>query len=400
MKIASFHDLPSGGGKKALFEILRVLSKTHQFDEYSFDTSCHNFCDITPFCGQSRRYPFQPSPLFGSPLGRLNQLQRWRDLGRLDRLSQKIAEEIDREKYDLVFLQPSRFTQAPLLIQYLKTPSVYFMHEPLRQVYDEQIPRPYFHESKLRKSLDRVDPLIKLYRQKLKELDYFNAQAASLLLANSAFSANNIQKIYHKTAKVSYLGVDTDTFCPQHATKENFFLSVGEVRPSKGFDFLIEALSMLRDPGKYELRIIGNAQNTAEKNYLTELARQKGVRLSFQILVGLDTLVQTYNSAKLVVYAPVAEPFGFVPIEAMACGTPVVGVAEGGLKESIQNMKTGILTDRDPKAFAGAIEQLLGDTNLYEALSAQGRNSVVSNWQWASAAERINQSFLQLVPRA
>jgi len=142
MKIASFHDLPSGGGKKALFEILRVLSKTHQFDEYSFDTSCHNFCDITPFCGQSRRYPFQPSPLFGSPLGRLNQLQRWRDLGRLDRLSQKIAEEIDREKYDLVFLQPSRFTQAPLLIQYLKTPSVYFMHEPLRQVHDEEIPRP------------------------------------------------------------------------------------------------------------------------------------------------------------------------------------------------------------------------------------------------------------------
>jgi len=130
---------------------------------------------------------------------------------------------------------------------------------------------------------------------------------------------------------------------------------------------------------------------------LTELARQKGIRLSFQILVGLDTLVQTYNSAKLVVYAPVAEPFGFVPIEAMACGTPVIGVAEGGLKESIQNMKTGILTDRDPKAFAGAIEHVLGDTNLYEALSVQGRNSVVSNWQWASAAERINQSFLQLV---
>lgn len=397
MKIALFHDLPSGGGKKALFETVRMLHKIHQFDEYSFDTSCHSFCDITLFCKQTHRYPFKPSPLFGSPFGRLNQFQRWRDLGRLENLSRQIAQDIDREKYDLVFVQPSRFTQAPLFIQHLKTPSVYYMHEPLRQVYDNQIPRPYFHESKLRKSLDRIDPLIKLYRQKLKELDRVNAQSATLVLANSTYTVNNIQQIYNIAAQVSYLGVDTSTFHPMNLPREDFFLSVGEIRPSKGFDFLIQALSMLPDPVQYELRLIGNAQNTAEKDYLTDLARERGVRLSFQILVDLSTLVRTYNSAKLVIYAPVSEPFGFVPIEAMACGTPIIGVAEGGLKESIRDMKTGVLTCRDPKEFAGAVERVIKDPVLYDTLSTQGRRDVEMNWQWSAAAERINQSFCQLV---
>ena len=64
-------------------------------------------------------------------------------------------------------------------------------------------------------------------------------------------------------------------------------------------------------------------------------------------LITDEELVILYNKAKLVVYTPYMEPFGLVPLEAMSCGTPVVGVNEGGVMETVLNGKTGILVERN-----------------------------------------------------
>ncbi len=66
----------------------------------------------------------------------------------------------------------------------------------------------------------------------------------------------------------------------------------------------------------------------------------------------MKNLVLLYNKANLVVYTPYQEPFGLVPLESMSCGTPVVGVNDGGVMETVTNGKTGILTERDTKIFA------------------------------------------------
>ena len=70
------------------------------------------------------------------------------------------------------------------------------------------------------------------------------------------------------------------------------------------------------------------------------------MKLKILNLISDEELVLLYNKAKMVVYAPYCEPFGLVPLESMSCGTPVVGVGDGGVKETVINGKTGILTGR------------------------------------------------------
>ncbi len=108
-----------------------------------------------------------------------------------------------------------------------------------------------------------------------------------------------------------------------------------------------------------------------------------------ETMVDNETLVQRYNQAALLAYAPVREPFGLVTLEAMACGIPVVGVAEGGFQEAIVEGVTGFLTPRDPDVFAKRVNDLLSNPIQRKKMGHAGRDSVISNWTWEVAVQRI-----------
>jgi glycosyltransferase involved in cell wall biosynthesis len=393
MKIALYHNLPSGGAKRAIFETVRRLTETHIVDVYTLSTASHDFCDLRPFVNEHRIFQFNQFPLFNSPFGRLNQLQRYRTLHALDSFEQTIAAEIDRRRYDLAFVLPSMWVQAPSVLNYLETKTVYFVHEPLRSVYEPIIPRPYIKNG-WRQKLDNVDPLISLYRRQVANLDRRNTRHANYLLANSRFTATNVERIYNHNADVSYLGVDSSIFSPlADAKKENFVLSVGELRPHKGYDFLIRAIGRIPESRRPPLRIIGNANDQAEHSFLVSLARENSVDLTVEVMVDLDTLIKRYNQAALFVYSPVREPFGLVPLEAMACATAVVGVAEGGVKETVLDQQTGLLVERNPEAFAAAIEHLLGNPKLAAEYGQNGRDYVVRDWNWDKSTAQLIDHF-------
>jgi len=95
-----------------------------------------------------------------------------------------------------------------------------------------------------------------------------------------------------------------------------------------------------------------------------------------------DDLVAAYNRAAVVAYPPILEPFGLVPLEAMACGVPVVGVAEAGIRETVVHGETGVLTERDPVEFGLAIKTLLEDEALRNCIGNNGRRHVLAHWTW------------------
>ena len=186
-------------------------------------------------------------------------------------------------------------------------------------------------------------------------------------------------------------GVDADLFRPLALPRENFVISVGMINPQKGFDFLIRSLALLEQTCRPKLLIICNSADARERAYLTALAQHLHVDVEFRSLVPDEELVRLYNQARVTVYAPVMEPFGFVPLESTACQTAVIGVREGGVRESVTDGVTGILVDRRPEAMAAALRTLLANPAEAGRLGRNGRANVVDRWTWTSSLEAIEQ---------
>jgi glycosyltransferase involved in cell wall biosynthesis len=245
--------------------------------------------------------------------------------------------------------------------------------------------------------IDSIDPLKRLYTFELKSTDVHNTRSASLVLANSAYSREVLYRVYAIHARICYLGVDQTIFRPLNLERKNCVLSTGALRPDKGFDFIIRSLALIPAAQRPDLLIISNQTNPEELAYLQSMAGQNHVNVTFKELVSDEELVQAYNQALLTVYAPNLEPFGFVPLESMACGTPVVGVREAGVRESVVDGQTGFLTDRDPQEFARALQTLLEDQATHRRFGENSLSHVREHWGWDHTISTLEHSFRSVI---
>jgi len=389
LRIAVYHNLHSGGAKRTLYETIKRLGQLHQLDVYTLSCADSRFCDVTPFARNTFVYTFVPLPAFHSPFGRLNSASRLVDLRRLERVQRRVAEDIDGRGYDVVLVQPCQFTQAPILLSLIQTPSVYYSQEPLRAAYEPIIERSYGTQRGKTVLLNRLDFLAAAYRLQRRRLDRRALLRASSVVTNSYFTREALYRVYGVSAHVCYHGVDSEVFRPLGLPRDQRMLSVGALKPDKGFDFLIESLGRIPNQMRPPLTIVSNYREPNELVYLKELARRHCVSVEFRMMISNEDLIRGYNTASLVLYAPIMEPFGLVPLEAMACGTPVVAVREGGMRESVLDGRTGSLVDRDPELFARAVKKLVGDTSLARCLGQQAREYVVAEWSWERAVRRL-----------
>jgi len=383
VRIALFHNLPSGGAKRAVYEWTRRLANRHTVDVYTYSSADADFCDIRPFAHNHRVFEFRPRRLFRSPVGRLNQLQRWRDLHDLEALGRAVAREIDSGRYDVVLANTCMFTFIPAFAGYAAGPTVYYLHEPFGRTFVRNCGGGENGRWGLRRVLDRVDPLPGLYRHRLDAIQRRGVRNTARLLANSSFTKEQMRLAFGVEPVLCRYGVDCGAFRPAAgAVDSDHVLSVGELTPRKGFGFLIEALALLPSARRPALRLVCNAVNGHERDRIEALAAARGVRLAIAVGLNTEQLAAAYCAAKFCVYAPVAEPFGLVPLEAMACGKPVVAVTDGGVPESIVDGQTGLLAPREPAAFAAAVDRLAADQTLAARLGAQARQHVLENWSW------------------
>jgi glycosyltransferase involved in cell wall biosynthesis len=393
VNIAVYHNLPSGGAKRALYEMVRRLCDDHRVDVYTLSPADHDFCDLRPFCNRHRILPFAPLPLLRRPFGRLNQGSRTLDLLRLHALQRRLAREINTRSYDVLFVHHCQFERAPSLLQFSRTPAVYYCQEPPRLFYEPRIPRSHHRLSTVQRLVNCVDPFPILYRAVLLRRDRASVRSASGILVNSAYSRESFYRIYGLFAAVCYLGVDTHRFSPLPVPRKDYVLSVGVLDPRKGFDFLVHSLALIDEAQRPPLVLVNNAGDDRERRYLQTLAQRLRVSISFRTLVSDEELVHLYSQAALTLYAPIMEPFGFVPVESMACGTPVIGVREGGVRESVVHGVTGLLVDRDPVEAALAVRELLADEERLNYYGREGREHVLNSWTWDRTAAQLEQTL-------
>lgn len=195
-------------------------------------------------------------------------------------------------------------------------------------------------------------------------------------------------------------GVDVEHFGPGTRPPGGPFrvVSVSRLVPRKGVDTVIAAMARL--PRDAELVVAGGPRpdrldDDPEVARLRSLAASVGVvdRVRFLGAVGHDALPALYRSADAVACVPAYEPFGLVPLEAMACARPVVAAAVGGLADTVVDGVTGHhVPAGDPVAVAAALERLRADPRHARRLGRAGRRRAESEYGWdrvASAHERV-----------
>jgi glycosyltransferase involved in cell wall biosynthesis len=226
----------------------------------------------------------------------------------------------------------------------------------------------------------------------LRRRDLLAAAAADRIACNSYYSAECIRRAYGRHATVCYLGVDTATFttdvaaAPVDDRTRPVALAVGALDPVKGHDLVVRALGLISDDERPALHLVFERYDPDYRREVEELAHERGVELTFHQGISDDALASLYRASSVTVLAAQLEPFGLVPLESLACGTPVVAVREAGYRETIDHGVNGYLADRSAGDIADGVRRVLrGELRAApEALRA----GVVSRWNWDAALKR------------
>lgn len=224
--------------------------------------------------------------------------------------------------------------------------------------------------------------------RRLRDLDRDSAKSVDFFGANSRFIAEQINDYYGREAEVIYPPVETEFFTPSPARRSDYLLAVGRMVSYKHMDIAIEAAV------RTGRRLIVSGWGPEEAK-LRDLAGRLGKagQITFEIEPSQDRLRALYRHAEAVVF-PSLEHFGIVPVEAQACGTPVLAFGQGGATDTVIDGVTGILVpEQSSDAFSQAIREATNarfDRGMCRTNAERfGREAFIENMQrWVARRVR------------
>lgn len=365
MRVAIVHDwlVTYGGGEKVLEEILALYPDADLYSTVEFVPSAQRSFlggrEVTTSFIQhlpgARRHYRSYLPLM--PLA---------------------VEQFDLGRYDLIISSSSAVAKGVLTGP--DQVHVSYVHTPPRYVWDLQ------HQYLQGLGLGR-GPRSWLVRVLLHYIRIWDARAGlgpDLLLTNSEFVARRIRKAYRREAEIIPPPVDVDSFLVREV-KEDFYLTASRLVPYKRIDLIIDAFSQTPER---RLVVIGEGP---ERGRLQLRAGPNIELLGYQPF----TVLQDYmGRARGFVFAA-EEDFGIVPVEAQACGTPVIAYGKGGVLETVRGLgqptPTGVFFDRqDPEALLEALDR-------FEAHRAHFSSSVLRQNAERFSPQQFRERFTKAV---
>ena len=227
-------------------------------------------------------------------------------------------EQLDVTGYDLVI--SSSHAVAKGIMTGPNQVHISYVHSPIRYAWDLQ--HQYLHEAGLEHGVKSW--LARLILHYMRIWDSRTANGVDHFIANSQFIAKRIKKVYGRKAEVIYPPVDVEAYeiCRQ---KEDFYLTASRMVPYKKIRLIVEAFNNMPDK---KLVVIGDG---TEFEKTKEIAKKNIVLMGYQ---PFEVLKEKMQKAKAFVFAA-EEDFGITPVEAQACGTPVIAYGRGGALETV-----------------------------------------------------------------
>jgi glycosyltransferase involved in cell wall biosynthesis len=409
LKIALWNNLPSGGGKRAFYELANGLKKRgHQLESWCPPTANREYLPlgnlITENVVDYEIISYKPKRKWEVLMH--NTLKFQKQLAAMEDHCRKCADEINAGNFDVLFCGNCWSFAVPPIAKYIKCPKVIYHQEPKRSLHEARPRLPWVAKAKEHyeiRSYSKLRQIISdhenVFSKRLELREEVNSlEAFDLILVNSAFSRENILRSFNIDSKVCYLGINTDVFMPLGLEKENFVIGLGGLQSHKGIDLAIKAISYVPREIRPRLLWVGNIVDEKYQQQIQKEANKVGVSFESLVFITDKQLVELLNKAALFIYTSHLEPFGFAPLEANACGTAVVAVAEGGVRETIQSGVNGILVpDRNPNALGKEIELLIQNKNLTKNMGDHGISLVKNKWTWDASVDRVESELQGLL---
>lgn len=293
-------------------------------------------------------------------------------------LMPRAFESFDLSSYDLVISSSSSCAKGVIVPPYI--PHIAYIHSPMRYAWD------LFFDYKKRSGkitkffMDQMMPSIRLW-------DYVSSQRVDTLIANSKYIARRIKKFWNREAEVIYSPLNTERFYPDpNVKREDFYVAFSRLVPYKRIDLAIKAI---KNTGK-KLVIIGSG---SEEKKLKELAHGDK-NIIFLGRASDDVLRKNLQTCKAMIFCA-EEDFGLAPLEAQACGSPVIAFGRGGATETVVDGITGVFFEEQTEvSLKNAITRF---ENLYEKKAFTQENII--NQALSFNRERFVKEFTETVER-
>lgn len=287
-------------------------------------------------------------------------------------------EQLDVSQYDLVISNSHAVAKG--VITGPDQIHISYVHSPMRYAWDLQ--HQYLKETGLNRGLKGF--LVKRLLHTMRLWDYRTPNGVDHFVANSNFIARRIWKIYRREADVIYPPVDTEKFTPT-GKKENFYLTASRMVPYKKMDLIVESFAAMPDK---KLIVIGDGPD------MKKIAAKATKNIEIMGFQPTETLIDYMQRAKAFVFAA-EEDFGLIPVEAQACGTPVIAYGKGGTLETIRDIEqenpTGLFfSEQSVQAICQAVKEFEQQEHLFLA-----ENCVAQAKQFS--AEKFRNQFKQFV---
>jgi len=364
-----------------LAQTIQLLERRgHEAEVFSFSTADSKFISLSP----SVRTHVDDFIFSG-----------WAKFNRYDEASRKLAEKINQSSVDFVWVDKCRFLSAPPILKYIEKPCLFYAHEPLRNFENERlagsIPAVGFNPANPIELLAKISSAHDHFRVKFEDKKSIRS-ASGKILTNSKYTAAWIERVYGVRAKVLYPSVNADFFTPDpNIQKKQQVVSVGRLDAMKGYDFLLSVLTAIAPSARPEWHIVCDHIDEGFYKRFQKKAALANVCFKIHHRISEEKLREIYRDSLWTLCASVHEPFGLVPLESMACGTPVLAVREGGFVESVKDGEVGYLLPREIPVWTEKIEQLMSDPYHSTKLGSNGVEYTRKNWSSKHWCDRLAQ---------
>jgi glycosyltransferase involved in cell wall biosynthesis len=335
IKVASVHDwlIHQGGAEKVLKEILKIYPS----DVYTL-VADPNRLQGTAFEDQKIHTSF------------IQKLPRAKTSYRTYLPLFPLAiEQFDLSGYDLIV--SSSHAVAKGVLTSSDQLHICYCHTPMRYAWD--LYHQYLEEAKLTRGIK--GGIARLCLHYLRLWDQMAANRVDIYVANSSYVKRRIEKLYGQKATVIHPPVEVDRFevCEQ---KEDYYVTASRLVPYKKIEMIVRAFSHLK--GR-RLIVIGDGPD------LEKIKKVAGSNVEILGRQSDETLKEYLQQGKAFVFAAV-EDFGILPVEAQACGTPVIAYGKGGVLETVIEGKTGLFYEsQTEEALVKAIEKFEADQSSF-----------------------------------